>query len=70
MPTDKKGRSAAAQATLHVLRAAGSVVGALGRRHVTDQVVQQATQLAVWEDEGGPVVEPPPLPVPATRVKS
>jgi|HubBroStandDraft_4_1064222.scaffolds.fasta_scaffold1843393_1 hypothetical protein len=68
MSTDKNGRSAAAQATLNVLRAAGSVVGALGRRHVTDQVVQQATQLAVWEDEGGPVVEPPP--VPATSVKT
>jgi hypothetical protein len=24
--------------------------------------VQQATQLAVWEDEGGPVAEPTPVP--------
>ena len=52
----------AAQAVLDVLRAAGSVVGMVGRRHVKDQLVQQATQLAVWEDEGGPVVEPPPVP--------
>jgi hypothetical protein len=54
MPADSHGRSAAVQATLAVLKAAGSVVG---RRHVKDQVVQQATQLAVWEDEGGPVAE-------------
>jgi hypothetical protein len=63
MPADSNGRSAAAQAALDVLRAAGSVVGVLGRRHLKDQVVQHATQLAVWEDEGGPVVEPPPVPV-------
>jgi hypothetical protein len=60
MPADRTGRSAAAQTTLDVLRAAGSVVGLVGRRHVKDQVVQQAAQLAVWEDEGGPVAEPPP----------
>jgi glutathione S-transferase len=62
MPADSNGRSAAAQAALDVLRAAGSVVGLVGRRRVKDAVVQQATQLAVWEDEGGPVVEPPPVP--------
>jgi hypothetical protein len=35
---------------------------------VKEQVVQQATQLAVWEDEGGPVVEATPVPV--TNVKT
>ena len=65
MPADRNGRSTAAQAALDVLRAAGSVVG---RRYVKDQVVQQATQLAVWEDEGGPVVEP--LPVPVTNAQA
>lgn len=63
MPADRNGRSTAAQAALDVLRAARSVSVRSGRRHVKDQVVQQATQLAVWEDEGGPVVEPPPVPV-------
>lgn len=63
MPADRNGRSTAAQAALDVLRATGSLVGVVGRRHVKDQVVQQATQLAVWEDEGGPIVEPPPVPV-------
>jgi hypothetical protein len=68
MPADRNGRSTAAQAALDVLRAAGSVVGVVGRRHVKEQVVQQATQLAVWEDEGGPVVEATPVPV--TNVKT
>jgi hypothetical protein len=63
MSADSNGRSTAAQAALDVLRAAGSVVGLVGRRHVKDRVVQQATQLAVWEDEGGPVAGPTPVPV-------
>ena len=61
MSADTKGRSATARTTLDVLRAAGSVVGLVGRRHVKDQIAQQATQLAVWEDEGGPGAEPTPL---------
>ena len=62
MSADTKGRSVAARTTLDVLKAARSVVGLVGRRHRKDQVVQQATQLAVWEDEGGPVAEPTPVP--------
>ena len=67
MPADRNDQSAGAQAALDVLRAAGSVVGVLGRRHVKDQVVQQATQLAVWEDESGPVLEPTTVPVTSAK---
>jgi hypothetical protein len=54
MPGDRDSRSTAAQETLDVLRAAGSAIGALGRRRVKEQAVQQALQLEVWEDEGAP----------------
>jgi hypothetical protein len=54
MSGDRDGRPTAAQAALDVLRAAGSAIGALGRRPVEEQAIQQALQLEVWEDEGAP----------------
>jgi hypothetical protein len=50
MPAARDSRSAVTQATLGVLRAAGS---ALGRLRVKEQAVQQELQLDVWEYEGG-----------------
>jgi hypothetical protein len=54
MSGDRDNRSTAAQATLDVLRAAGSAIAALGRRPGEEQAIQQALQLEVWEDEGAP----------------
>jgi hypothetical protein len=55
MPADRDSRPAVAQATLDVLRAAGS---ALGRLRGKEQAVQQTMQLDVWEDEGGASARP------------
>jgi hypothetical protein len=55
MPADRNRRAAVAEATLDVLRAAGS---ALGRLRVQEQAVQQELQLDVWEDEGGASAHP------------
>ena len=46
-------RAGAAPATLEALRAAGRAIGAPQPRRIEQQAMQQAEQLAVWEDEGG-----------------